>query len=118
MIQALVSDSVAAVAAARLFLHTTTSELWATCCRETSVTNEQCARLWESALHAARTAKAVVAALYEGAGTSALYVDCPLERAHRDIHAVAQHISLAPMWREEAGRVRLGLEPNTPLFSR
>jgi hypothetical protein len=54
--------------------------------------------------------------MYEAAGASALYTDCPLERAHRDIHAVMQHVILAPMWLEEAGRVRLGLAPQNPIF--
>ena len=44
------------------------------------------------------------------------YVDCPLERAHRDIYAVMQHVQLAPMWQEAAGRVRLGLLPQHPWF--
>jgi hypothetical protein len=70
--------------------------------------------VWESGLHAAQTAKAVVTSMYEAAGTSALYIDCPIERAHRDIHAVMQHVVFAPMWLEAAGRVRLGLTPQNP----
>jgi hypothetical protein len=54
--------------------------------------------------------------MYEAAGASALYVDCPIERAHRDIYAIMQHVVLQPMWLEDAGRVRLGLQPNHPLF--
>jgi len=54
--------------------------------------------------------------MYEAAGTSALYIDCPIERAHRDIYAAMQHVQLAPMWLEGAGRVRLGLTPQTPFF--
>jgi hypothetical protein len=54
--------------------------------------------------------------MYEASGATALYIDCPIERAHRDIHAIMQHIVLQPMWLEEAGRVRLGLKPTHPLF--
>jgi hypothetical protein len=50
------------------------------------------------------------------AGTATLYVDCPIEWAHRDIHAVTQHIMLAPVQLEDAGRVYFGLPPNNPLF--
>ena len=50
----------------------------------------------EGAFHAAKTAKAVVTAMYEVAGTSALYVDCPIERAHRDIYAAGINQALAP----------------------
>jgi len=54
--------------------------------------------------------------MYEAAGTSALYVDCPIERGHRDIHAVMQHIAFGPFWLEAAGRVRLGLSAQNPIF--
>jgi hypothetical protein len=54
--------------------------------------------------------------MYEAAGTSALYVDSPLERAHRDIHAATQHVILVHKWLEDSGRVRFGLKPNNPLF--
>ena len=72
--------------------------------------------MWRGALHATKAAKAVVTAMYEAAGASALYVDCPIERAHRDIFAVGQHIILAHGWMEGAGRVRLGLKANGPMF--
>jgi hypothetical protein len=72
--------------------------------------------MWGAAIHAAKAAKAVVTAMYEAAGAAALYIDSPIERAHRDIYAVGQHIVLAHDWLEDAGRVRLGLKANTPLF--
>ena len=46
---------------------------------------------------------------------SALYVDCPIERAHREVHAAMQHV-FAPFWLEAAGQVRLGLTPQNPVF--
>ena len=73
------------------------------------MTDAQRAHLWESGHQAAHVSKAVVRSMYEAAGASALYVDCPLERAHRDIHAVMQHVVFAPLWLEAAGKVRLGL---------
>lgn len=63
-----------------------------------------------------KTTDAVVTAIYEVAGTSALCVDCPLEGAHRDIRAVTQHTILWFMRLEDAGWVHLGLKPNNPLF--
>jgi hypothetical protein len=65
---------------------------------------------------AARKLNIVQVCLWWAAGTSALYVDCPIERAHRDIHTVTQHVILAQMWLQEAGRVRLGLKPSNPFF--
>jgi alkylation response protein AidB-like acyl-CoA dehydrogenase len=115
-VQVRVASSAAALEAARLLLRDAFGNLWATCSRGTPVTDVQRARAWGSIVHAARTAKTVVTSMYEAAGASALYIDCPIERAHRDIHAVMQHIVLQPMWLEDAGRVRLGLKPNHPLF--
>jgi len=116
VVQVMVAASAAEVDAARLLLHDALGELWAACNQGREVTDIQRARMWGGALHAAKAAKAVVTAMYEAAGASALYVDCPLERAHRDVHAVTQHTILAPRWWEEAGRVRLGLKPTNPLF--
>jgi len=80
------------------------------------VTDTQRARVWESGHHAAHVSKEVVRSMYEAAGTSALYVDCLIERAHRDVHAVMQHLVFAPLWLEAAGQIRLGLTPQNPLF--
>ncbi len=117
-VQTLVATSTAELDAARLLLHTTLGDIWKICNRGGSATDEQCARLWRSALHTAKVAKTAVTAMHEAAGTAALYEDCPIERAHRDIHTVAQHVILSPMWLEEAGRVSLGLTQKNPLFSR
>ena len=54
--------------------------------------------------------------LYIGTGASALYTNCPLERAFRDVHAITQHIGVHPRVMETAGRVLFGLGPDTPLL--
>jgi alkylation response protein AidB-like acyl-CoA dehydrogenase len=115
-VQLMVASSAAKLDAARLALHEAVGTLWAACRNGTAPTDAQRGRVWERGHHAAHIARAVVASMYEAAGASALYTDCPLERAHRDIHAVMQHVILAPMWLEEAGRVRLGLAPQNPIF--
>jgi indole-3-acetate monooxygenase len=116
-VQALVATAAAEIDGARLQLHSALDDVWVHCEAGTRVTPQQRACLWRSAVFAARKSKSVATALYEAAGTPALYVDCPIERIHRDIHAVTQHIILAPTWLEEAGRVDLGLEPVNPIFS-
>jgi indole-3-acetate monooxygenase len=115
-VQTLVASSAAKLASARLLLYEALGDVWAACTQGTLVTDKQRGRLWESGHHAAHAAKAVVRSMYEAAGTSALYVDCPIERAHRDIHAVMQHVVFAPLWLEAAGQIRLGLTPQNPLF--
>jgi hypothetical protein len=45
-----------------------------------------------------------------------LYTSCPLERAFRDVHAMALHIAVQPRVMVTTGRVLFGLEPDTPLL--
>lgn len=117
-VQTLIALSMAELEAARLLLFGVVDELWGTTNEGKYATNEQCSRLWRSVIHTAKTARGIVTDLYAAAGASALYVDCPLERGHRDIYAVCQHMILAPAWLEQAGRVSFGIEPTHPLFSR
>ena len=115
-VQALVASSAAKLASARLLLYEALDDVWAACTQGMLAMETQRACVWESGHHAAHVSKAVVRSMYEAAGTSALYVDCPIERAHRDIHAVMQHVVFAPFWLEAAGQVRLGLTPQIPVF--
>jgi alkylation response protein AidB-like acyl-CoA dehydrogenase len=103
-------------AAARLLLYSTIDETFRACARQEVVTLESRAGLWSAANHAATTAKEIVRAAYDLAGASALYASCPLERAHRDLHAVCQHVILQDFWLEDAGRVWLGAPPASPMF--
>jgi alkylation response protein AidB-like acyl-CoA dehydrogenase len=115
-VQTLVASSGAKLMSARLLLYSALRDTWAACTKRLPVTDAQRAHLWESGHHAAHVSREIVRSMYEAAGASALYVDCPLERAHRDIHAVMQHIVFAPFWMEAAGQVRLGLTPQNPIF--
>jgi hypothetical protein len=54
---------------------------------------------------------------YAAAGTTALYTDCSLERAHRDLHAMLRHFVAQSKWLDETGKVALGLAPTHPLFA-
>ena len=115
-VQVLMASSAAKLISARLLLYSAVRDAWAACTQGLTVTTAQRAHLWESGHYAAHVSRAVVRSMYEAAGASALYVDCPLERAHRDIHAVMQHVIFAPLWLEAAGQVRLGLTPTNPIF--
>jgi alkylation response protein AidB-like acyl-CoA dehydrogenase len=115
-VQVMVASAAAKLASARLLLHEAVGDVWAACRQGMPVTDLHRARMWESGHQAAHVSKAMVRSMYEAAGTSALYLDCPIERAHRDIHAVMQHVIFAPLWLEAAGRVRLGLTPQNPMF--
>jgi alkylation response protein AidB-like acyl-CoA dehydrogenase len=104
------------LASARLLLHHAIGEAWQVSESGRAVTLEQRANVWQAALHAAGSAKDVVRTAYEAAGSSALYESCPLERAHRDLHAVMQHVIVQELWLEESGRVALGIPPLSPMF--
>ncbi len=110
-----ISSAETELESARLLLHDSVKEVWETCrvCEPGDLTR---ARLWRSITHTSNVSKAVVGAMFETGGTTSLYTDSLLERCHRDIWTVAQHIVLSPVWHEQAGRVRLGLKPTLPLF--
>ena len=66
-------------------------------------------------VNAARAGRDAVDLCFEAAGTTALFVDHPLHRRQRDIHALNAHVVLAFPGLETVGRVLFGLEPDTPL---
>ena len=74
------------------------------------------ARVRRAQNHGAESAAQAVALLYRAAGGSSLYERCPLERCFRDVNAALGHVTLQRGMLEDAGRVRLGLKPNGPVF--
>ncbi len=72
--------------------------------------------MFNAAHHAMAQGRAAVTAMYALAGASALYTSSPLERIHRDMHAMAAHVISQPMWVEDTGRVLLGAKPTNPLY--
>jgi alkylation response protein AidB-like acyl-CoA dehydrogenase len=104
------------LASARLLLHHAVRESWQVTESGCAVTLQQRASLWQAALHAAASAKDVMRTAYEAAGSDALYDSCPIERAHRDLHVVTQHVIVQDLWLEESGRVALGIPPLWPMF--
>lgn len=109
--QSAVSVHGAAITAARGHLHETTDAIWAATAAGRAPLAEETAATYAAAMHAMMTSRAAVDTLHALGGTSALYTHCPLERAHRDLHAMLRHIVASPTLAEDAGRVRFGLEP-------
>jgi alkylation response protein AidB-like acyl-CoA dehydrogenase len=105
----------AAVTAAESHLHASMEALWDKV-KHQLPTAEDRAALYSAGLYAASVGRACVVAMHAAAGTTALYVDCPLERSMRDLQAMDRHIAAQPVWMEDAGRVLLGHEPINPLF--
>lgn len=115
LVHAAVAEAEGQIEAARLFLHDSVREVWEACLVGHS-TLPQRARLWRAVVHAAVSSKQVIGNLFEVGGTSSLYTRGRLERCHRDIWTISQHVILNPLWRVQAGRVRIGLDPSNPMF--
>jgi alkylation response protein AidB-like acyl-CoA dehydrogenase len=115
-VQLAMATGTARVGASRALLEAAIDESWRFVSDGGSLPDATLARTWLAATQAVAAARDVVTACYLEAGATALYENCWLERAFRDVHAMSQHIIVAPNWQQEAGRVLLGLEPASPLF--
>jgi alkylation response protein AidB-like acyl-CoA dehydrogenase len=109
------ASSSAAVAAATSHLHASMAAVWDKV-RHQLPTAEDRAALYSAGLHATLTARAGLIAMHAAAGTTALYIDCPLERSVRDLQTMERHIAAQPLWLEDAGRVLVGHNPMNPTF--
>jgi alkylation response protein AidB-like acyl-CoA dehydrogenase len=107
----------AALEAARGYLHARSSKLWRTAVDGGPPALDEITSVWGAALHAAAAAEAAVDMTYAAGGIDSLYTSCPIERAHRDMHALRRHIVGQDLWLEDAGRVRLGAAPTHPLYA-
>jgi alkylation response protein AidB-like acyl-CoA dehydrogenase len=103
------------IAAARRHLQESVARLWAAT-EENGVTPDHIAEVYGAAHHGMSQGRAAIDAVYSLAGASALYTSSPLERIHRDVHAMAAHVIAQPLWLEDTGRVLLGLKPVNPLY--
>jgi alkylation response protein AidB-like acyl-CoA dehydrogenase len=101
--------------AAREHLHTSVTQLWEAA-EAGGCTLQQIASVFGAAHGAMGAGRAAVTAMHALGGASSLYTSSPLERAHRDMHAMAAHVISQPMWLEDVGRVVLGRDPLNPLF--
>ncbi|HEY8520789.1 MAG TPA: acyl-CoA dehydrogenase family protein [Gammaproteobacteria bacterium] len=106
-----------ALEAARAHLHACAAQLWRTAAAGGPPAIDEITSAWGASLHAADVAEKAVDAMYAAGGISSLYTTCPLERAHRDMHAMRRHIVGQALWLEDAGRVRLGGAPVHPLYA-
>jgi alkylation response protein AidB-like acyl-CoA dehydrogenase len=115
-LQAAVAASDAAISSARMHLYSQAGQLWHLAAEQRAFQEADVASVFAASWHATRTVSEVVDALYSLAGTSAIYQDNPLERSSRDLRVMRQHVLTQPLWPEQAGRVRLGLNADNPLF--
>ena len=115
-LQAAVAGFDAALSAARAHLYGIGEQFWNLAVQHKDFREEDIAPVFAASWHATRTVAEAVDALYSLAGTSAIYQGNPLERISRDLRVMRQHVLTQPLWPEQAGRVRLGLPADNPLF--
>ncbi|MEO0950391.1 MAG: acyl-CoA dehydrogenase family protein, partial [Pseudomonadota bacterium] len=72
--------------------------------------------LYAAAFFVIDAARSAVETLHDLSGTAGLYETSPIEKPARDLHAMLRHIVAQPFMHADVGRVKLGLEPNWPLF--
>ena len=114
-IQMRLGESAAEVHTARLILHHDTQEIVARARRGDMPTLEERARYRRDQAYMAKLCLQAVNRLFEASGGHSIYESSALQRFHRDIHAATHHHSLA--WdpvAEQYGKVRLGIELETP----
>jgi indole-3-acetate monooxygenase len=107
----------AALGAARVYLRSCVAKLWDAVSSGAPPALEDITAVWSSAHHAVDQSRSTVEAMYAAGGASSLYTSCPLERAHRDIHAMSRHMVAQAFWLENAGRVKIGMSPTHPLYA-
>lgn len=115
--QVLAATATAKATAWRAHLHAVTRGMWEKPQEGSESTAEDLADIWSAAVTAGREFRSIVADAYAAAGTTALYTDCVVERGYRDIGAAMQHMVIQELWLQEAGRVKFGLEPTSPLYA-
>ena len=105
----------AAVQSARALTRDAIDEAWQRANAEGRLSTEIKARLRLAATNNAWSAATAVDLVYHAAGGSSIYMKSPLQRCFRDVHVVTQHLMVAQPTYEVIGKVRLGLDPKTPL---
>jgi len=107
----------AGLAAARSHLHECIDVIWQRAVDGEVCTNDERSAAFGAIHHANQWAADTVDEMSGLGGTRALYTSSPLERIHRDQHAMMRHLAAMPIWAENAGRVMFGMDPEFPLFS-
>lgn len=110
------ADAEAGLRSARAFLFGSLEDVWSTVVAGDTISAEQHMLVRLASAHATRAAVDAADFAYTAGGGTALYRTSPLQRYLRDVHAVTQHLIVAPPVFNAAGRVLVGLDPGTPVF--
>lgn len=115
-VQATLGRARATLRAARAFLSHAMTDLMAATATGGKRLVEARADIRIANAHAAETAMSITDELATSVGAAAIFETCVLERAVRDVRAVAMHIAMSPNNYIIAGRLALGLDSGTARF--
>jgi alkylation response protein AidB-like acyl-CoA dehydrogenase len=96
--------------AGRAYRTATITEVWNTVAAGEETTLEQRARCRLAAAHAADSAREAMDLMYRHGGSTSYKRDSRLAECWRDLHVVAQAVTLLPEWYPIGGRVLLGMD--------
>ena len=103
----------AELGAARAFVLEQVEALWEAAVSGERITDERRARLQIACSHAVAASKRAVGSVCDVVGMDANNAGTVLERCHRDVQVVGQHVTVAAPLIEDAARILLGLEPTS-----
>jgi alkylation response protein AidB-like acyl-CoA dehydrogenase len=115
-VQADVARAEMLMRAGRAVLYETVVDIWRAVQARQPISPEQRVLVRAAAAHAADNAVQAVDLMYSAGGTTSIYTSSPLERCTRDVRVTTQHFLVSRWSLETAGRVLLGLEPDTPFL--
>ena len=92
------------------------AELWDTVCANQPFSDKSRALFAIACSDAALACAEAVDTVAEASGTTANQLDSPLEKFMRDVRVIRQHVTVAPSLIDDAGRVLLGLEPESVML--
>jgi alkylation response protein AidB-like acyl-CoA dehydrogenase len=101
--------------AGRVYRSAMITELWNTVAAGKETTLEQRARCRLAAIYAADSAREAMDLMYRHGGSTSFQRESRLAECWRDLHVVAQTVTLAPEWYPIGGRVYLGMDPGPRL---
>lgn len=111
-----VAELEAKLGGARALVYEKAQEIWDTVAAGNEVSPVLNAQARLAAVEGAKTAAAVTHRVSTIAGGSSLYLSSSIQRHARDADAVTHHFVVAPSVMEDAGRVLLGMDPQSPIF--
>jgi indole-3-acetate monooxygenase len=114
-VQEAVGRADAILNAGRTYRSAQIAELWATVAAGKDTTLEQRARCRLASTYAADSAREAMDLVYRHGGSTSFKRESRLAECWRDLHTVAQTVTLAPEWYPIGGRVYLGMDPGPRL---